>query len=118
MKRPTGLDPKCAQNFNRSVVKCHFQLLGDFLNTHNIPWENVYNMDKKGIQLGGGRKLNNTKFLYSREQHNCMKLQNLDLELVTMIECVGADGSILKPGFVFCGKQVLHNGYFEEDRIL
>jgi hypothetical protein len=118
LKRPTGLDPKRAQNFNPTVVKRHFQLLGDFLNAHDIPWENIYNMDEKGIQLGGGRKLDNTKYLYSREQHNRVKLQSPDLELVMTIECVGADGSILKPGFVFCGKHVLHDGYFEEDGIL
>ena len=75
-------------------------------------------MDEKGIQLGGGRKLDNTKFLYSRAQCNHVKLQNADLELVTTIECVGADRSILKPGFVFCGKHVLYDGYFEEEGIL
>jgi hypothetical protein len=118
LKRPTGLDPKHAQNFNPTVVKRHFQLLGDFLSAHDIPWDNVYNMDEKGIQLGGGRKLDNTKYLYSREQRNRVKLQSPDLELVTTIECVAADGAILKPGFVFCGKHVLHDGYFEEDGIL
>ena len=48
LKRPTGLDPKHAQTFNPTVVKRHFQLLGDFLNAHDIPWDNVYNMDEKG----------------------------------------------------------------------
>ena len=118
LKRPTGLDPKRAQCFNRAVVERHFQLLDDFLKAHNIPWENVYNMDEKGIQLGGGRKLDNTRFLYARAQRNRVKLQSADLELVTTIECVGSDGSILKPGFVFCGKHTLHDGYFEEEGIL
>ena len=118
LKRPTGLDPKRAQNFNPTVVKRHFQLLGDFLEQHNIPWENLYNMDEKGIQLGGGRKLDNTKFLYNRSQRNRVQIQSADLELVTTIECIGADGSILKPGFVFCGTHTLHDGYFEEDGIL
>ena len=118
LKRPTDLDPKHAQNFNCTVIKHHFQLLGDFLDTHNIPWENVYNMDEKGIQLGSGRKLDNTRYLYSQEQCNHVKLQSQDLELVTTIECIGADGSILKLGFVFCGKQVLHNEYFNKEGVL
>ena len=118
LKRPSGLDPKRAQNFNPSVVKHHFELLRDFLNAHNIPWENIYNMDEKGIQLGGGRKLDSTKFLYNRGQRNYVKSQSADLELVTTIECVGADGSLLKPGFVFCGKQVLHDEYFRVDGVL
>jgi hypothetical protein len=120
LKRPTGLDPKRAQSFNRAVVKRHFNLLGDFLTKHDIPWENVYNMDEKGIQLGGGRKLDNTRYFYSRNQRNRVKLQSADLELVTTIECAAADGFILKPGFVFCGKHTLHDGYFdsEEEGIL
>ncbi|KAJ4486602.1 hypothetical protein C8J55DRAFT_424560 [Lentinula edodes] len=31
-------------------------LLSNYLKDNNIPWENVYNMDEKGVQLGGGRK--------------------------------------------------------------
>lgn len=57
-------------------------------------------------------------FTNSREQRSRVKLQSPDLELVTTIECVGADGSILKPGFVFSGKHVLHDKYFEEEGIL
>ena len=117
-KRPTGLDPKRVQNFNPTVIKHHFQLLGDFLAEYDIPWENIYNMDEKGIQLGGGRKLDNTKYLYNRSQRNRMQIQSPNLELVTTIKCVGADGSIMKPGFVFSGKHVLHDEYFKEDGIL
>lgn len=75
-------------------------------------------MDEKGIQLGGGRKLDNTKYLYSRIQRDRVKMQSANLELVTTIECVGADGSIMKPGFVFSGKHTLHDEYFEEEGIL
>jgi hypothetical protein len=47
-----------------------------------------------------------------------MKTQGASLELVMTIECVAADGSNLKPCFVFMGKDVLHEGYFEEDGAL
>lgn len=118
LKRPTGLDPKHAQNFNPTVVSNHFTKLGQLIRENDIPWENIYNMDEKGIQLGGGRKLDNTKYLFSAEQRIHMKIQSADLELVTIIETIGANGSFLKPTFVFCGKSVLHDGYFEEDGIL
>ena len=75
---------------------------------------NVYNMDEKGIQVGGGRKLDNTKFLYTGGQCICVKAQNANLELITAIECVSADGSNLKPGFIFSRKNTLHEGYFED----
>lgn len=47
-----------------------------------------------------------------------MKRQGTSLELVTTINCVAADGSKLQPCFVFAGKNVLHDGYFEEDSVL
>jgi len=118
LKRPSGFDPKHAQNFNPTVVGHHFQLLGNFLDIHNIPWENVYNMDEKGIQLGSGRKLDNTQYLYFWEQCNHVKVQSPDLELVMTIKCIAADGGLLMPGIVFCGKHVLHEEYFEKDSIL
>ncbi|KAH8994810.1 DDE superfamily endonuclease-domain-containing protein [Lactarius akahatsu] len=105
LRRPTGLDPKRAQCFNPTVQ-------------NDIPWENIYNMDEKGIQLGGGRKMDNTRFLYSREQSARTKLQSASLELVTVLECVSADGSSLKPGFVLSGKCILWDEYFEEDGIM
>ena len=75
-------------------------------------------MDEKGIQLGGGRKTDNTWFLYSQEQSVRLKIQGGSLELITVIECVSADGSSLKPGFVLPGKCILRDEYFEEDGIM
>ncbi|KIK83406.1 hypothetical protein PAXRUDRAFT_153176, partial [Paxillus rubicundulus Ve08.2h10] len=47
-----------------------------------------------------------------------VKIQSANLELVTVIKCVCADGSSLKPGFVFSGKDVLQEEHFEEDDLL
>ena len=93
-------------------------MLGDFLEKYDVPLENMYNMDEKGIQLSGGRKLDGTRYLFARDQQNRVRTQNANLELVTTIKCVAADGSSLKPCFVFTGKNVLHEGYFEEDGVL
>lgn len=78
----------------------------------------MYNMDEKGIQLGGGRKLDGMWYLFLKDQWNCMKRPGTSLELVTTIECVAADSLNLKPCFVFTGKNILHEGYFEEDGVL
>jgi hypothetical protein len=118
LKRVTGLDPLRAQCFNPTSVKGHFQLLENILRGKDIPWENVYNMDEKGLQLGGGRKLDGTQYLYSSEQHVGVKTQKASLELVTAIECVAADGAILEPCLVFPGTNVLHEGYFKEEGVL
>src|SRR5882762_2469836 len=48
--KPSGLDPKRAQAFNRPVAKRHFDLLLEIIQKHGIPVENIYNMDEKGCQ--------------------------------------------------------------------
>ena len=82
----------------------------------DIPWENVYNMDEKGIQLGGGRKGTRQKFLFARGDKVRYKLQNASLQLVTVIEVVCADGtSNVMPGFVFAGAR-MHEDWVTVDK--
>lgn len=104
--RPSGLDPKRAQAFNFKTVEDCFQRLKKVLADNNIPWENVYNMDEKGIQLGGGRRGSREKYFCPRSGRAHYKIRSAALELVTVIESCCADGSAFLPGFVFPGKSV------------
>ncbi|KAJ3561060.1 hypothetical protein NP233_g10428 [Leucocoprinus birnbaumii] len=106
VRKPSGLDPKRAQCFNPPDVNEYFQLLGKVLEEKNIPWENIYNMDEKGIQLGGGRKGSGMKYLFSRDERAKYVIRDGNLELVTIIESCCADGTAIKPGFVFSGKSI------------
>ncbi|KAG2073335.1 hypothetical protein BDR04DRAFT_1011127 [Suillus decipiens] len=92
--------------FNYTVVKEHFERLDAVLKEHGIPWENMYNMDKKGIQLGGGRKSNGRKFFFSQSDRQQYQIKGGGLELITVIECVYADGTSLVPGFIFAGSTI------------
>ncbi|KAF9504594.1 hypothetical protein BS47DRAFT_1251031, partial [Hydnum rufescens UP504] len=47
----SALDPKRARSFNYTTVHDYFNKLKAVLEEHDIPWENVYNMDEKGCQL-------------------------------------------------------------------
>ena len=65
--RGARLDPKRAKNFNETVINHYFNTL-EALHAHfpdGIPAEHIWNMDEKGIQLGGGWKNLNKKFLYA-----------------------------------------------------
>ena len=53
-KRGHRLDPKRVQSFNEHAVKGHFEFLKSLIVEKQIPLENIYNEDEKGIQLGGG----------------------------------------------------------------
>ena len=99
--RPQKLDEKRAKNFNRTNV-------GDFFDKYEtvheeyggIPPEHIWNMDEKGIQMGGGRKNDGQKSYYMRAQKNHYKISSDNLELATVIECVSAAGNSIPPSFV------------------
>jgi len=110
--KPAGLDPQRCQSFNKTVVEHHFKLLQQVVEEKEIPWENIYNMDEKGCQRGGGRKSSPEKYFVPHGRFTKYKTQSSNLELVTIIECVSADGSNIAPGFVFSGKSY-HKKWFK-----
>lgn len=65
----SGLDPKRTKAFNRPVVNRYFDELNELVESHSIPIENIYNMDEKRCQRGGGKKSSRRKYLYSQKQH-------------------------------------------------
>ena len=112
--KPSGLDPKRAQAFNKPTVRKHFDLLQEIIRKYEIPIENVYNMDEKGCQRGGGRKNSNRKYFVHRSRRSKYRARSGNLELITIIECVCANGTYLLPGFVFSGKEFARE-WFEVD---
>lgn len=112
------LDPKRAKAFNYPSVKKHFDLFKKTKDEYDIPWENIYNMDEKGIQLGGGRKNSGIKYILSqRGRKTKYRAASDNLELVTVVECVCADGTSVPPGFVFQGKR-LQKSWFKDTKDL
>lgn len=101
--KPSGLDPKRAQCFNKEAVRKHFEELKEKLEMLGFPIENIYNMDEKGCQRGGGRRVQLRKYFMSATRRAWYQIRSENLELITIIECICADGSNLQPGFVFPG---------------
>lgn len=54
------------------------------------------------------------KYFIPRNRRPHYRLRSANLELVTIIECVSADGEAIKPGFIFSGKEH-HPEWFEVD---
>ena len=102
--KPSGLDPKRAQAFNETTVKIFYEELTRALYPGIKP-SNLYNMDEKGCQRGGGRRIRNQKFIICNGKLVQYRVQSANLELTTIIECVSADGAHIKPGFIFPRKK-------------
>ena len=109
--RTSALDPKRAKSFNYPVVKDYFEKLGEVIREYDIPIENIYNMDEKGCQLGGGRKQGRRKYLFGKNSRLRYWTKDANLELVTIVECVCADGAALKPYIIFKGKRIQKDWY-------
>jgi hypothetical protein len=114
--KTAGLDPKRARAFNYATIQDYFQKLKAVIDEKKIPWHNIYNMDEKGIQLGGGRKNRGVKYILSRHIRSRYRTADSNLELVTVIECVSAAGEKLPPGFVLQGKRLLKRWFTEETK--
>ena len=56
------------QAFNFSTADHHFKLLKSFIDKHSSPWENIYNIDEKGLQLGGRRKARGENFFFPQSE--------------------------------------------------
>jgi hypothetical protein len=116
LRPPRPLDPKRAQCFNPTIVKKHFhnvKLAMDGVNERNI-----YNLDECGIQRGGGRKCLGRQVVFAADDPFCYQRRSENLELTTVIDVVCADGTTLVPGFVFAGKNIFEEKWFDKKDVL
>jgi hypothetical protein len=99
---PGNLDPKRAQNFNPTNILNFYKLLKDIYDAFpNLPPQHIWNMDKKGIQFGGGWKHSKKYYhLRSMKQSKFYRIHSDNLELMTVIECVSPSGLSVPPSFV------------------
>jgi hypothetical protein len=103
--KPSGLDPKRAQAFNKTTVDDHNRAVARMIAEDRVKVKNIYNMDEKGIQRGGGRRIRNRKYVILNGRQVQYRIQSANLELITIIECVSADGTPLKPAVIFPKKR-------------
>lgn len=101
IKWSSGLEECRATNLNENVVSDFFAMYGKLIENYDIKPSNLYNMDEKGIQLGIGKR--SRPVLVDRDQKVVQSIQPGNRELVTIIECLCADGSALHPSVVFEG---------------
>lgn len=115
----SGLDPKQAQAFNYTTVNKYFEMLNKVITENDIPWEHVYNMDEKGVQMGGGCRNLQCKYFFSREDTKMYWQHSDNLQLVTIIDCVCVDGTApIRPAIVFPGTKMYEEWAMVDEDIL
>jgi hypothetical protein len=92
---------KCqAASLNPTLVSEYYDILEDTIKSYNIPAENIYNMDEKGIQLGIGQRV---KAFIDCDQTDVYSVEDGNCELVTMVETISADGWSMHPSTIYQG---------------
>ena len=92
LHKVTKLDTKQGQAFNKATVQQHYSLLEKVLVELDIPWENVWNMDEKECQCGGGDGLHEKVFIVWT-QRNAL-LRHSRLQSVVCYISVGRLGNL------------------------
>ncbi|CAK5265843.1 unnamed protein product [Mycena citricolor] len=100
VKIATPLEECRAKSLVKPVVHSYFAMLREVINKYQIKPANIYNMDEKGIQLGVAGRI---AFVVDRDQKNVQAIASGNRELVTILECICADGTVLNPAVVFQG---------------
>jgi hypothetical protein len=97
-----GMDKVRHEADSEVKYKYHFNLLHGKMEEHHILAENTYNIDEKGFMIGqtGRSKRVFSKELYERKEVRD-SLQDGSREWITVLACVGADGSALPPSLIF-----------------
>jgi hypothetical protein len=99
-KWTTGLEACHAHALNPTLVCKFYNMLEEVVTEYSIDKRNIYNMDKKGVQLGKGSQVG---AIVDREQKDVYLVEDGNIELVTIIETVCADGSALHPTVICQG---------------
>jgi helix-turn-helix, Psq domain len=102
MKKTTRLEKARAKALNQFAVNEFFDMLTEVIKEYNILPKNLYNMDEKGIQLGIGARIT---AMIDRDQKMVYSIEDENRELVTVIETIYADGSVLHPSVIFQGQR-------------
>jgi hypothetical protein len=99
-KMSTSLEECRARSLNPVAVHEYFNLLTEIIDRYEVKTKNIYNMDEKGVQLGVGGRIH---AIIDRDQKTVHNIDTGNRDLVTIIECVCADGTALHPSVIFQG---------------
>lgn len=95
-----ALNKERAVMHDEEVIRNWFQLVSNTLKEYDIDLEDTYNMDEKGFALG---LLGKHRVICSIHYSPTLT-QDGNREWVSLIECVCADGGVLKAWYIFKGK--------------
>ncbi len=102
------LDKERAATHDPQRLLRWFELVKSILQQYDIRKEDTYNMDEKGLALGGAGK---ARVVCPKSDFQVYKTQDGNREWVSLIECISVDGRLLAPFIIFKGKRHMKAWY-------
>ncbi len=102
------LDKERAATHDPQILLRWFELVRSTIQKYDIRQEDTYNMDEKGLALGGADK---ARVICPKTSFQVYKSQDGNREWVSLIECISADGRLLAPFIIFKGKRHMKAWY-------
>lgn len=109
-KFSAAFDKKRIKASNPKIIMNHFQQLGGLIRKFNIPPDMMFNMDEKGFMMG---RSDRCKVICGRRGRGMTgKLaQDGNRELVTVIETICGNGTVLPPLVIYKGTKKFMGWY-------
>jgi hypothetical protein len=100
-------DENCLDTEDIGLLQHWYDCLERFIT--QIPAKNIYNFDETGFQLGQGKtqKVVTTRLIQAARGNPTREMG----DLVTVVECIAADGFTMTPYFIFKGTVHLERWY-------
>ena len=93
----------------QTTLEDYFTKLADILQKYHIPPHNIYNLDEKGFMMGVAAR---SKVIVRRHSKIQATLEhNGNRELVTVVECICADGTWATPLVIYKGRAHYYGWY-------
>ena len=101
-------------NSDPKILKQAFDILGPLIKRRHIQPHNIYNMDEKGLIMGKSARV---KVICVRGRKSPPLIKEGNRELLTAIETMAADGTVLPPMIIYKGaaQYTSWHGYLNEE---
>ena len=102
------MDPKCIRAEDIGIVQTFYDHWEIAIKTHGIWPCNIYNMDETGFQIGQGKV---EKVITAFPEASANIGSAMTCKLVTVVECISAEGKAINPFLVLAGSYHLEDWY-------
>ena len=107
LSKGNHLDMSRVQENAEGLISQFFKLYTDYINTHNILPDDIWNLDEAGFKIGDSTR--NIQYVVPKNRPTVISHDTS--ELVTVLEMISRTGKVGKPFFIYKGVHQMENWF-------